>query len=391
MHSLTKLLDDELKSRLQDRRDEGLYRKRYLLEGPQMVTPVIQGRSYISFCSNDYLGLANHPEIVRAFKHAADKFGVGSGASHLVVGHSYHHHCLEEELADFVGRERALLFSTGYMANLGVVSALLGRNDILFEDRLNHASLVDAGILSRARLRRYRHGDHRSLEEQLDVSKSGRKLVLTDGVFSMDGDMAPLRELVGCTVKCGGWLMVDDAHGLGVVGATGRGVIEQQCIDVRDVPILIGTLGKAFGTFGAFAAGSESLIETLIQNARSYIYTTALPPAVAAATRASLKIVREEHWRRQHLQALIQRFQRGLVECNLPVPSSTNPIQPIVLGDSKKTLDASNALRKRGIFVTPIRPPTVPNGTARLRITFSAAHTPAHVDLLIESLEATIR
>ncbi len=379
-------LDKALKPNLKSRRKAGLYRQRIVLEGPQGVEPIIQGRSYLAFCSNDYLGLANHPDVIAAFKKAATEFGLGSGASHLVVGHSYHHHALEEELADFTGRERALLFSTGYMANLGVATALAGRDDSLFADRLNHASLVDAGLLSRARLLRYRHGDIESLEKQLNSVHHGRKLVLTDGVFSMDGDMAPLKEIVACATRVDGWLMVDDAHGLGIVGASGRGTLEEQGLGADDVPILMGTLGKGFGTFGAFVAGSEALIETLIQQARSYVYTTALPPAVAAATRTSLHLVRGESWRREHLRSLVNRFHAGLRELALPVPESMTPIQPLILGDSRRAVEVGRSLQDRGILVTPIRPPTVPRGTARLRITFSAAHEEKNVDRLLEAL-----
>ncbi len=390
MPSQSAQLDEALKPQLESRRKEGLYRQRVVVGGYLGINPIIEGRSYLAFCGNDYLGLANHPDVIAALKKWATECGVGSGASHLVIGHGYHHHALEEELADFTGRERALLFSTGYMANLGVATALAGRGDTLFEDRLNHASLVDAGLLSRARLHRYRHGDVRSLEERLGKVLKGRMLVLTDGVFSMDGDVAPLKEMAESASRFGGWLMVDDAHGLGVVGGTGRGSLEVQGLGAEDIPVLMGTLGKAFGTFGAFVAGSEALIETLIQQARPYVYTTALPPAVAAATRTSLRLVREETWRREHLYNLTQRFKSGLRQLGLPVPSSTTPIQPLILGDSRQALEAGNALMDRGIFVTPIRPPTVPHGTARLRITFSAAHEEENVDRLLEALSEVI-
>lgn len=348
---------------------------------------IVDGKAVISFCSNDYLGLANHPEVIAAFKRGADQYGVGSGAAHLINGHSRAHHALEEELAEFTGRERALLFSTGYMANLGVVSALLKRGDTVFEDRLNHASLLDAGLLSGARLLRYRHADIDHLANKIHKHHSGRKLILTDGVFSMDGDLAPLRELSRIAQEHGAWLMVDDAHGLGVIGNNGRGSLEHCGLDAEQVPILMGTLGKAFGTFGAFIAGSETLIETLIQSARTYIYTTAPPPAVAEATRASLRIATRESWRREYLVRLVSLFREHARQLSLDLMDSTTPIQPIITGDSEKAIQASQALLDQGFLVSAIRPPTVPVGTARLRVTLSAAHTEKQVECLVESLE----
>jgi len=384
--SPAKALDEALAGALEHRIAGSLYRSRTTVDGPQGVEPVIDGRSYISFCSNDYLGLANEPRVRAAFIRAVSEYGVGSGASHLVTGHLRPHHALEEELADFTGRARALLFSTGYMANLGLTAALTGRGDTLFEDRLNHASLLDAAVLSRARLRRFPHGDVGALERVLTDDAGGRKLVLTDGVFSMEGDIAPLREESRVAWEQGAWLVVDDAHGLGVVGPTGRGSLEVHGLSCDDVPILMGTLGKAFGTFGAFVAGSHALIETLIQQARSYIYTTALPPAVAAAARTSLRIVQDEPWRRDHLADLVRRFRHGVQALGLPLLDSTTPIQPVVLGDAHHALQAAIRLGERGIFVVPIRPPTVPRGGARLRIALSAAHTPDHVDRLLDAL-----
>lgn len=384
-------LDATLAPELGRRAQAELYRRRVVLEGPQGIEPVIDGRRYLSFCSNDYLGLANHPEVVTAFQRAAEAYGVGSGASHLVTGHSRPHHALEEELAHFTGRQRALLFSTGYMANLGIAAALTGRGDTIYEDRLNHASLVDAALLSRARLRRYHHRDVLALEGMLQSSGEARKLVLTDGVFSMDGDMAPLPTLATVTSAHGAWLVVDDAHGLGVLGATGGGTLEAQALGPAQVPILMGTLGKAFGTFGAFVAGSETLIETLIQQARSYVYTTALPPAIAQATRASLSLVQRESWRRERLSDLVRRLREASRELGLPLLDSVTPIQPLLLGDAHRTLKVAQALRQRGIFVTPIRPPTVPEGTARLRITLSAAHEPKHLERLVTALAETVK
>ena len=379
-------LDAKLKAQLTEREQARLYRHRQVLESPQGVDVVVNGERYVNFSSNDYLGLASHPKVIEALADGARKWGAGSGAAHLVSGHSLPHHALEEELAEFTGRARALLFSTGYMANLGAVSALLGRGDSVFEDRLNHASLIDAGILSRARLKRYGHADASELVTQLDATDSGSKLVVTDGVFSMDGDLAPLPELAQACQQKDAWLMVDDAHGIGVVGPHGRGSLEHFNLNTEAVPILVGTLGKAFGTFGAFVAGSETLVESLIQRARSYIYTTALPPAVAEATRASLRLIQTESWRREKLQQLVKRFRQGASESGLPLMDSFTPIQPLLLGDTERALTVSQRLREQGFLISAIRPPTVPEGTARLRITISAEHEEAHVDRLLNAL-----
>lgn len=363
-----------------------LYRSRHILESPQGVEVVIDGRRYLSFCSNDYLGLASHPDVIRALHHGASEYGAGSGAAHLVTGHSLPHHALEEELAAFTGRPRALLFSTGYMANLGVVAALAERGDTVFEDRLNHASLIDAGLLSQARLRRYPHADMEALERRLAADAAANKLIVSDGVFSMDGDIAPLPQLAALAQGHHAWLMIDDAHGLGVLGPEGGGTLEHFGLGPDEVPILIGTLGKAFGTFGAFVAGGEELIETLIQKARTYIYTTALPPAIAQATRASLKLMRQESWRREHLHQLVARFRAGVQQLGLALPSSPTPIQPLIVGEAAKAVALSEALMQRGILISAIRPPTVPEGSARLRITLSALHSEAQVDRLLEAL-----
>jgi len=370
-------------------RREHLYRSPRLLEGRQGPRPHIDGRQVLAFCSNDYLGLAGHPEVIAAFKRGADAHGVGSGAAHLVTGHSIAHQALEEELADFTGRPRALLFSSGYLANLGVVSALAGRSDQVFEDRLNHASLLDGALLSRARLRRYPHGDVRALARMLDapgaaMAARGRTtLIATDGVFSMDGDLAPLPELARAAAHAGAWLLVDDAHGLGVLGPAGGGSLDHFGLGLAEVPILIGTLGKALGTAGAFVAGSEDLVSTLIQRARTYIYTTAPPPAIAEATRESLRIACRESWRRERLRALVARFRAGARALGLPLAGSATPIQPVIAGTPERALRWSRYLEACGILVSAIRPPTVPAGSARLRVTFSAAHEEADVDRLL--------
>ena len=377
----------KLQQALEERQSKQLYRSRQVLDGPQGARINIDGREYLNFCSNDYLGLANHPDLKQAFKQAVDDYGVGSGAAHLVSGHQRPHHQLEEELAEFVQRPRALLFSTGYMANLGVISALLDRQDAVFEDRINHASLIDAAQLSRAALQRYRHVEVEHLQQLLQNSTARTRLIATDGVFSMDGDLAPLPALASLAQQFDAWLMVDDAHGLGVIGAGGRGSMEWFGLDNSAVPILIGTLGKGFGTVGAFVAGEEALIETLIQQARSYIYTTALPAAVAEATRASLRRVQHDGWRREKLRTLIDRFRAGADQLGLQLGNSTTPIQPWIIGESGQAMAISERLKQQGILISAIRPPTVPQGTARLRITFSAAHEEADIDQLLAAIE----
>lgn len=379
--------EDRLHQRLAERHAANLYRGLKIAEGPQTPRRMVDGREVLSFCSNDYLGLANHPEVIAAFKRGADTYGVGSGAAHLVNGHTRAHQALEEELAAFLGRERALLFSTGYMANLGAVGALVGRSDAVFEDRLNHASLLDAGLLSGAKFKRYPHADTDALARQLGDTEAAEKLVITDGVFSMDGDIAPLPELATLAHTHDAWLMVDDAHGLGVLGATGRGTVEHFGLSANEVPVLMGTLGKGLGTSGAFIAGSHDLIEWLIQAARPYIYTTAMPAALAEATRASLRLVDGESWRRQHLRELIVQFKRGAEQLGLELMPSDTPIQPILIGKAETALRFSATLLKAGIQVTAIRPPTVPQGTSRLRVTLSAAHTADDVNKLLTALE----
>ncbi|MCK9531671.1 MAG: 8-amino-7-oxononanoate synthase [Gammaproteobacteria bacterium] len=376
----------DLRDELARREAAGLYRRRRTVDGPQGPVLSVDDRALLTFCSNDYLGLAGHPAVIAAFQRAAADYGVGSGAAHLVAGHMRPHHALEEELAAFTGYPRTLLFSTGYMANLGAVAGLLGAGDAVFEDRLNHASLLDAGLLSRARFTRFAHGDVAALAQDLAASKGRRKLVVTDGVFSMDGDIAPLAVLAETCRAQGAALMVDDAHGLGVIGAAGRGSLEVHGLGAQHVPMLVGTLGKGFGTFGAFVAGEEDVIETLIQQARSYIFTTAMPPAVAEATRVSLRLVQQEGWRREKLQTLIARFRAGAAQLGLPLMDSSTPIQPILIGDPQHALAMSAALEARGILVSAIRPPTVPEGTARLRVTLSATHSEAQVDCLLDVL-----
>ncbi len=375
----------ELANDLSELAHQGLFRTRRVVNSPQGIQLTIDGKQVINFCSNDYLGLANHPAVIKAFKAGVDQYGVGSGSAHLICGHSSAHHALEEELAAFTGRDRALLFSTGYMANLGVISTLVGHRDSVFEDRLNHASLLDGGLLSGARFKRYHHVDEVDLSAKLERAV-GKKLIVTDGVFSMDGDFAPLDQLVDVANKHNAWLMVDDAHGFGVIGEHGGGILENFHLNQDDVPILIGTLGKGFGTFGAFVAGSEPLIETLIQKARTYIYTTAIPAAIAEATRAALKLVIEDNWRREKLQQLSMQFKLGAKALGLPLMPSCSAIQPILVGDSQKAVDLSRSLFNAGFLVSAIRPPTVPKGSARLRVTFSALHEPDQIEQLLNIL-----
>ncbi len=381
-------MDATLQAQLNLRREEHLYRTRLNVASGCSSTLSVEGRSLINFCSNDYLGLAGHPDISLALKQAADLYGTGSGASHLVSGHSVVHRELEEQLAEYTGRPRALLFSTGYMANIGAINALIGRRDLVLQDQLNHASLLDGGRLSQAEFKRYKHVDMASLEQRLEQSSAERKLIVTDGVFSMDGNLAPLREISRLAKKHSAWLMVDDAHGVGVLGQQGGGLVEELNMSVEQVPVLVGTLGKSFGTFGAFVAGSEALIETLIQYSRSYIYTTALPPAIAAATLVSLKIVREESWRRDKLARLIARFRRGAEQIGLQLAQSNTPIQPVLINNDEKVMQVGQKLRAAGFLVGAIRPPTVPVGTGRLRITFSADHSEEQVDKLIAALDS---
>lgn len=380
-------LETELDAALAGLARQGLARHRRTVEasGPgHRVT--VDGHACVSFCSNDYLGLASDPRVTASLRAGAERWGCGAGAAHLVTGHTGAHHELEAALAEFTGRPRALLFSTGYMANLGVVTALAGREDFIAEDRLNHASLIDAARLAGAGIRRYHHADPTAAAARLGASQARRRLLVTDGVFSMDGDAAPLAALADVAAASNATLIVDDAHGLGVAGPGGRGSVAAAGLTTSEVPVLVGTLGKAFGTFGAFVAGSEALVETLIHRARTYIYTTAPPPAVAAATLTALEAVIGEDWRRARLATLVTRFRRGAREAGLRLAASDSPIQPVLVGDSAAAVAASESLMARGYWVTAIRPPTVPAGTARLRVTLSATHEDADLAGLLAAL-----
>lgn len=380
----------KLKIELDERTAQGLQRRRRVLESPQGVRITVEGKPYLSFCSNDYLGLANHSQLIAALQSGAQQYGVGSGASHLVSGHFATHQQLENKLAEFVHKPAALLFSTGYLANLGAVQALVGRGEAIFADKLNHASLNDAMLLSRADIKRYRHNDVAQLEQLLAGSPADRKLVITDAVFSMDGDLAPLPEILALCERYGAWLLIDDAHGFGVLGQSGQGSLAHFNVASPRV-IYMATLGKAAGVAGAFVAAEPVVIETLVQNARSYIYTTASPPALAFALQASLTLLSAEEWRREHLRKMIARLRAGLAGLPWSLMSSSTPIQPLLVGSNEDAVALADALRARGIWVPAIRPPTVPQGTARLRITLSAAHSEENVDELIGALHELAR
>ena len=379
-------------SSLQDRLNaidaKGLRRRRRTLDSAQTTHVVADGKKYLAFCSNDYLGLANHPALIAAAQAGAGQFGVGAGASHLVLGHARAHENLEQQLAAFVQLPRALLFSNGYMANLGVVTALLGREDAVFADRLNHASLNDACLLARAQFKRYAHNDLVQLEHLLMTIKSKRKLIVADAVFSMDGDIAPVRELLALAERHDAWLLLDDAHGFGVLGANGRGVLEHFNVAHPRI-IYMATLGKAAGVFGAFVAGDETVIETLMQRARTYIYTTAMPPLLACALSKSIELINDGASLRQQLHENIIQLKQLLTD-NFPrgwrlMPSLT-AIQPLVVGGNLAAVTAAERLAACGMLVPAIRPPTVPAGTARLRISLSAAHTRRDVRSLCDAL-----
>lgn len=363
----------------------GLKRARRQLQSPQSARVVVEGRRYVAFCSNDYLGLAGDPRLVEAMREGAARLGAGAGASHLILGHAEAHDALEQALARFVGLPRALLFSTGYMANIGVVTALAGREDAVFADRLNHASLNDACLLSRARFRRYPHGDLDALAHLLATTPARRRMIVTDGVFSMDGDLAPLAGLAELAERHDAWLLVDDAHGFGVLGPAGRGVLSHFDLSSPRI-IYMATLGKAAGVFGAFVAAEPDVVEYLVQRARTYVYTTATPPALTVALLKSLEVIEAEAWRRERLAQLVRAVTSGLAGARWRLLESTTAIQPLMIGGNEAALAVSEALAARGLLVPAIRPPTVPPGTARLRISLSAAHTVDDAAALVAAL-----
>lgn len=376
----------ELQTELDALEHDGLKRTRRTLELPCGPQAQVDGRPLISFCSNDYLGLANDPALVDAACAGARAWGVGSGASHLVSGHLAAHAALEQRIAEFTGFARALLFSTGYMANLGIVPALVGRNDAVFADRLNHASLIDAVQLSRADSQRYPHADLAALERLLTTSGARRKLILSDAVFSMDGDLAPLPGLLALAERFDTWLVVDDAHGFGVLGRQGRGSLAHFNLPAAERLVYMGTLGKAAGAAGAFVAGSATVIEWLQQRARSYIFTTASSPIIACALAASLDLIAAGDARRQHLWQLVAQLRDGLADTRWHLLPSPTAIQPVIIGDNHAALRIAGALYERGLWVPAIRPPTVPRGTARLRVSLTAAHSEAQLARLVDAL-----
>ncbi|MCL1825400.1 MAG: 8-amino-7-oxononanoate synthase [Betaproteobacteria bacterium] len=376
---------DHLRAALDKLDSDHLRRVRRDIETPCSPHVVIGGRSFTVFCSNDYLGLAGDPRLAEALAEGARRWGIGAGASHLVSGHYLVQHMLEERLAAFVGRERALVFSSGFMANMGIIPALVGRNDAIFADRLNHASLIDGMLLSRAGVHRFPHLDMAALERQLAASAAQTKLIVSDSVFSMDGDVAPLRELMALAERFDAWLLVDDAHGFGVLGPQGRGALAEAGIDGWRL-IQMATLSKAAGVSGAFVAGNSTVIEWLMQKARTYIFTTGSPPALAQTLAASIELIEAGGERRAHLAALIERLTKGLAQERWKLLPSRTPIQPLIVGENASALALGDALMEEGLWIPAIRPPTVPAGSARLRITLSAAHTSADVDRLIEAI-----
>ncbi len=387
---MNRLAHWQLDAALRAREQALLLRIRRVLQGAQGPHIRMDGAEYLAFCSNDYLGLAAHPEVVGALRTAAADAGVGSGASALICGRHQLHEELEEALAAFLQRPACLLFSTGYMANLGVATGLLGREDVMFSDALNHASLIDAARLSGAAKHRYPHGDTKHLAALLAQHPGRRRVIMTDGLFSMDGDCAPVARLAQLADQTQTALWVDDAHGIGVLGAEGRGTLEHLGVLPESVDLLVGTLGKAFGGAGAFVCGEQATIDTLVQHARNYIYTTAPPPALAAACLAGLRVSQREAWRRGHLHRLVCRFRAGARQLGIPLSDHETPIQPLLLGSEAAALQVAERLQAQSILVLAMRPPTVPAGTSRLRITFSAAHEDADVDRLLEGLAAAL-
>ncbi len=378
---------DPLRDELAALEAEGLKRRRRIIDSPCTPECVVDGKTVVAFCSNDYLGLANAPELIAAAREAAVHWGVGSGASHLVSGHLRPHETAEQALAAYVGFPAVLTFSTGYMANLAVTPALAGRGDAIFADKLNHASLIDAAQLSRAEHVRYPHNDVAALAALLEKSPAKQKLILTDAVFSMDGDLAPLPELVALAERHDAWLVVDDAHGFGVLGEHGRGTLAHFGIKASSRLVLMGTLGKAAGVAGAFVAADPVVIDWLVNKARSYIFTTAASPVIAATLAESVSLLVAGDARRTHLFQRIAQLRDGLAGTRWQLCDSPTAIQPIIVGDNHEALALAEALFERGLWVPAIRPPTVPKGTARLRVTLSAAHSEAQVAQLVDALK----
>ncbi|MET0231700.1 MAG: 8-amino-7-oxononanoate synthase [Rhodanobacteraceae bacterium] len=383
-------LFDRLAERHAERVRASLVRRLRTVEAVDGAQITIGGRRLLNFASNDYLGLAQHPALHEALAAAAAKWGVGATAAHLLGGHREDHARLEEALARWTGRERALLFSDGWMANLGVVAALASEGDVCVQDKLNHASLIDAARFAGCALKRYPHADVDGAQRQLASRPDIAALVASDGVFSMDGDVAPLRGLARVASSEHATLMIDDAHGLGVLGDEGAGSVAEAGLSADEVPILMATLGKALGVAGAFVAGSAALVDALVQSSRTWIYTTAMPPALAAAALAAIDIARFERWRRDRLSRLIAHFRAGAIALGFELLDSRTPIQPIVVGTSERALAVAAKLEACGFYVPAIRPPTVPDGKARLRITLTALHSENDVERLLAALAKAV-
>lgn len=373
------------------RQRAGLERRTREITAREGIAIEVDGRVLRNFCSNDYLGLSQHLDVIAALQEAAAWRGVGAGASHLVCGHYREHRELEDAIAQWQGYPRALLFGSGYLANLAVVQALLREGDLCVQDKLNHASLIDGARLAGADFKRYPHAMADGALRQLRSRPDAAALLATDGVFSMDGDIAPLKLLAVLARSENATLYVDDAHGAGVIGPDGCGSVAHAGLSSREVPLQLITLGKALGGAGAVLVGQEGLIEAIAETARPHIYTTAMPPALAAAATAALGVARRENWRRFKLAALIARFRRGAQQIGLDLMESTTPIQPILMGTNTAALAASKQLEKAGFFVGAIRPPTVPEGRARLRITLNAMHNETDVDALLDALAGVAR
>jgi 8-amino-7-oxononanoate synthase len=384
-------LTDRLAALAGERRNAGLERRRLDVEGRDGAMVQLYGRQLVNFASNDYLGLSQHLDVISAMQEAAAIHGVGSGSADMICGHFTEHAALEREVADWLGAPRALLFGSGYLANLGVQQALLHEGALCVQDKLNHACLLDGAQLARCELKRYPHLDVEGAMRQLQSQPESPAMLATDGVFSMDGDLAPLKELALLARAQNALFYVDDAHGIGVMGPGGRGSVAHAGLTHREVPLQLITLGKALGGYGALLVGREDMIEAVLQTARSYLFTTALPPAIAAAARASVRLAQKEAWRRFKLVGLVSRFRRGAQQLGLPLMESDTPIQPLLLGDSKRAVAVAATLRAHGMLVGAIRPPTVPEGRARLRISISAVHTEQQVDALLDALEKACR
>jgi len=377
---------NELRQQHDQRKSDSLWRSPHTVNSPPDREIQVGGRNLLNFCSNNYLSLANHPALIEAATAAAEKYGTSTSASHLIAGHNTLHAELEDNIADFTGAEKAILFSTGYMANLAVPDTLLGRQDLLIQDRLNHASIIDGGKITNAKVRRYAHTDVQAAADLLSKSDHHRKLLITDGVFSMDGDVAPLNDLQSVCQQNNAVMLVDDAHGFGVMGDNGVGSLGAAGLQPTGNVLLLGTLSKACGSFGAFIAGDAVYIDSLEQHARSYIYTTALPSPVVAASIKAIELLQTESWRRTRLHDNIQYFRRRAHQNKIPLTASTAPIQPIIIGDNLATLKLSEQLNQQGFMVVAIRPPTVAVREARLRITLMTDHTPSDIDRLVDAL-----